>query len=347
MKYLIAGLGSIGRRHLRNLSTLGEKDIILYRTHQSTLPDDDISQFPVETSLEKALTHNPDAVIVANPTSLHLDIAIPAASAGCCLLLEKPISHTLERVAQLQEIATINNIKVLIGFQFRFHPGLIKIKQLLEENIIGKVYWARAHWGEYLPNWHPWEDYRQSYSARSDLGGGVALTLSHPLDYLSWFFGETSEVGAMCGKTSDLDVEVEDTAEINLRFSTGVIANVHLDYLQKPAAHHLEIAGAQGVIQWDNSTGDVNVWSEKSSRRTIEQNNHNALWTTYSAPKQFERNDLFLAEMRHFMDILKSNAQPICTLDDGIRALQLALAAQESEKRATRIRPGNLLKNLS
>src|SRR3990170_4702715 len=90
-KFLIAGLGSIGRRHLRNLNALGENDVVLLRSHRSTLPDEELAGFAIETDLAQALEkHRPAAVIVSNPTALHLDIAIPAAEAGCTLLLEKP-----------------------------------------------------------------------------------------------------------------------------------------------------------------------------------------------------------------------------------------------------------------
>src|SRR5512142_2715742 len=105
MKYLIAGFGSIGRRHLRNLRALGEEDILLLRSHHSTLPDDEIAGLPVETELRAALSHKPDGVIIANPTALHLDVAIPAAEAGCAILMEKPISHSLERVDDLRKAA--------------------------------------------------------------------------------------------------------------------------------------------------------------------------------------------------------------------------------------------------
>ena len=102
-KFLIAGLGSIGRRHFRNLIALGEKDIVLLRSHHATLPDDELAGYPVETDLDTALKkHKPEAVIVANPTALHLDIAIPAAKAGCSILMEKPISHNLERMEELE-----------------------------------------------------------------------------------------------------------------------------------------------------------------------------------------------------------------------------------------------------
>ena len=121
MKILIAGLGSIGRRHLRNLLALGERNILLFRTHRSTLPDEELAGFPVETDLAAALAHKPDALIISNPTSLHLDIAIPAARAGCHLFLEKPISHSLERIDELQEAVQQGGGQVFVGFQFRYH----------------------------------------------------------------------------------------------------------------------------------------------------------------------------------------------------------------------------------
>src|SRR5262245_17455937 len=131
MKFLIAGLGSIGRRHMRNLIALGEKDIVLYRTRKSTMPEEDLAEFPQETDLQVALTkHKPDAVIVANPTGYHLDVAIPAAKAGCALLLEKPLSHSTERLDELQAAVQKSGSKTLVGFQFRFHPGMIRAKQL-------------------------------------------------------------------------------------------------------------------------------------------------------------------------------------------------------------------------
>ncbi len=102
MRFLIAGLGSVGRRHLRNLLALGQRDIVLYRTRRSTLPDDELEGLPAETDLQAALRRRPDAVVVANPTAMHLEVAIPAARAGCHLLIEKPISHTWQRVDELR-----------------------------------------------------------------------------------------------------------------------------------------------------------------------------------------------------------------------------------------------------
>jgi len=319
VKFLIAGFGSIGRRHLNNLRALGENNIVLYRTHHSTLSDEDIRDIPTETSLEAALAHQPDGVIIANPTALHLDVAIPAAQAGCAILMEKPISDGYERIDQLQAALQSGGGRLLMGFQFRFHPTLARIAAWLQEEQIGKVISARVHWGEYLPGWHPWEDYRKSYSARADLGGGVINTLSHPLDYLHWLLGEASGLFAASSNISNLGLEVEDNAEILLTYKNGAIASVHLDYVQRPPHHDLEIVGDAGTIQWSNATAGARIYRANTGE-----------WQEEPAPAGFERNQLFLDEMAHFIEVTKKQVAPSCDLNDGLTALKLAEAAYRS-----------------
>jgi predicted dehydrogenase len=320
VKFLIAGLGSIGRRHLRNLTALGERDILLYRTHHSTLPDDELAPFPVETSLAAALAHQPDAVIVANPTALHLEIALTAAQAGCHLLLEKPVAEKLgQDVRNLQTAVEAAGVKTLVGFQFRFHPVLEALKTVLETGRIGRPLSFRAHWGEYLPDWHPWEDYRVGYAARADLGGGVVNTLCHPLDYVRWLFGEVGSLFACTEHVSDLEIDVEDLAEITLRFTSGVIGSVHLDYFQQPPAHWLEINGTGGYIRWDDDTGIARIYYADDNR-----------WVSVQPPADFNRNALFLAEMGHFLTLIKDGGPSRCSLADGVKSLVLTTAVHES-----------------
>ncbi len=320
MRFLIAGLGSIGRRHLRNLHSLGQDDIVLYRTHRSTLEDGELEGLPVETDLDAALARSPDAVIVSNPTALHLDVAIPAARAGCHLLLEKPVSHSYARLDELQAAVLETGSQVLVGYQFRHHPGLQNAARLLAERAIGRPVTFRFHWGEYLPGWHPWEDYRQGYSARSELGGGVILTLSHPIDYLRWLLGEVCQLAAMSGQLSDLDLQVEDTAELLLRLENGAIGSLHLDYVQQPAGHHLTVVGTDGSLTWDNDDGALRLFQARAADGG----------QVFPPPEGFDRNDLFLAEMRHFIEVVRGRAEPVCTLEDGRRALLICQAAKES-----------------
>ena len=260
-------------------------------------------------------------MIVSNPTALHLDVALPAAEAGCHILLEKPVSHSLERLDELQAACQRSGSRVLVGYHFRYHPGLRTVAALLAGGEIGHPVAARAHWGEYLPGWHPWEDYRQGYSGSALLGGGVILTLSHPLDYLSWLVGEVRSLWAFAGRLGDLELDVEDTAEIGLQFESGCIGSVHLDYYQRPPAHHLEIIGTQGTITWENATGSARIYRSADGA-----------WDTFPPPPGFERNDLFLSEMSHFLAVARNEEPPACTLEDGINTLRLALAALQSAR---------------
>ena len=331
MKFLIAGLGSIGRRHFRNLIALGEKDIILLRTRKATLPDDELAGYPVETDIHGALKkHKPDAVIVANPTALHLDVAIPAAEARCHILLEKPISDSLDRVDTLQRAAQKSGSKILVGFQFRYHPTLNKARELIQANAIGKILTVHAHWGEYLPQWHPWEDYRQSYAARADLGGGVIRTLTHPLDYLRYLIGEVDSLWSFNGHISPLDLDVEDVAEIGLKFSNGAIGGVHLNYVQRPPRHTLEIVGTDGTLRWDNTDGVLQLQKFPAPFASYSDLPPAPVIETFSPPEGFERNQLFVSQTRHFIETVRGESEPVCSLEDGIMALRLALAAKES-----------------
>jgi predicted dehydrogenase len=323
MKFLIAGLGSVGRRHMRNLILLGEKDIVLLRTRKATLPDDELTGYPVETDINEAIKkHKPDAVIVSNPTAFHLDVAIPAAQAGCTILLEKPISGSMQRIDELSFAVKKNNAKVLVAFQFRFHPSLIKAKELIANGEIGRIISANVHFGEYLPAWHPWEDYRISYAARAELGGGVVATQCHSLDYLPWLLGEKIEsVFAYTAKLSDLEIDVEDTAKIALRFENGALGSLHLDFNQQPPEHHFTIVGTKGTIKWNLADGGLRIYQPEKKD-----------WVAYPLPASWERNVMFVEQTKHFVDIVKGNVHPSCTLDDGIQLQKLVEAVHQSNK---------------
>jgi len=315
----MAGLGSIGRRHLQNLRALGEHSILCYRTGQGSLSEKEFDGVLNEKDLSKALLYHPDIAIISNPTAIHMEIAIECARSGCHLFIEKPLSSSLEGCAELMSIVRENQLITMIGCQFRFHPLLSSLKNQLENGRIGRVAGARAEWGEYLPGWHPWEDYRQSYSARRDLGGGVTLTLIHPLDYLYWFFGPVSQTKAMISKIPSLRTDVEDDyTEITLRHRSGAISQVHLDYLQKPPVHMLVVWGEKGRASWDYHAGSL-VWVDPTGAESRE-----------TVPRGFERNDLLLEEMRHFLECVDGFRNTKIPLEDGIEVLKIASEALKS-----------------
>ena len=319
MRFLIAGYGSIGRRHLRNLRALGQEDLVLLRSHQSTIPEDEIQDVPVETNIENALGHHPDGVIISNPTALHLDVAIPAARAGCAILMEKPISDRPDRIPILMNALSEGGGRLLMGFQYRFHPGLLKLRQLIEEEQIGRPLSFQANWGEYLPDWHPWEDYRKSYSARKDLGGGVALTLCHPLDTIRWLFGDGKAIWGFNGQISDLELAVDDIAEIGMQLENGMVGSIHLDYYRRFVRNDLEVTGTEGILHWNNADALVSLQNEAFPEKKV-----------FLPGEGFDRNWLFLDEMRHFLDVVQYKKQPSCTLEDGINAEFLVSALKRS-----------------
>lgn len=318
MKLLIAGLGSIGRRHLRNLQVLGHQDVILYHTGCSTLPEDELVGIPTETDLAAALAHRPQAAIITNPTSLHVETALACAQAGCHLFIEKPLSQTLEGCAELKAIVKQKQLITMIGCQFRFHPLLIALREQLQAGRIGEVIGARAEWGEYLPDWHPWEDYRHSYSACKDLGGGAILTLIHPLDYLYWLFGKVKRVHASICSISSLQTDAEDDlAEITLEFTSGVVGQVHLDYIQRPPVHTLMVWGDNGRVKWDYYAGTL-CWETVDGSIQVEE-----------VPDGFERNTMFIDEMRHFLECIEQRKPTQIPLEEGIAVLEIALRAKQ------------------
>jgi predicted dehydrogenase len=325
-RLLVAGLGSVGKRHLDNLRALGENRVALYRTGRGTLVEGDPEGVPIHRDVDSALARRPRAVIVANPTALHVPLALAAARAGAHLLIEKPLSDSLDGVDELRREVEARALKVLVGFQFRFHPSLRRIKEWLEDRAVGRVVSVHARWGECLRGWHPWEDYKGSYSARRNLGGGVVLTLCHPFDYLRWLVGEIVTVSAETAQLGGLGIEVEDTAQILLRFENGAVGGVELDYVERPPVHTLRILGQRGRILWDNATGLARL-----------QDREGALVSAFAPPRGFERNTLFLEEMRHFLQCLAGASEPECTVDDGIRALNIALAVSEAAAAGRRV----------
>ena len=319
MKVLIAGLGSIGRRHLRNLRKVGIQDVIAYRVRGNDIPEMDEYPLPVYDSLTTALAQKPDIVFVTNPTSLHLEVALAAARQGCHLFIEKPLSHTLKSVDELIDIVTTHGSVAMVGCNFRFHPALQQIQRLLVAGSLGRVITARGHAGEFLPGWHPSEDWRLGYSARKELGGGVILTLIHELDYAYWLFGPVRKVFAQAGGWGGLDLDVEDTAEILLEHRSQSRVSVHLNYVQRPPTRTLEIIAERGTIQWDYQAGMVKWYDSETAH-----------WEIWTEPPTFDRNTMFLDEVTHFIDCVTGRSAPLIPLTEAKAVLEIALAAKQS-----------------
>lgn len=317
-KILMAGLGSIGKRHLRNLRALGVQEIHAWRTRNLPL-EDDLAVDRSTSDLNEALAARPDAVFVTNPSSRHLEVANAAARAGCHLFIEKPLSHTLDGIAELNRALAESSLVGMVGFNLRFHPGMQALKLLLEEEAVGRVTSIRAQVGQWLPDWHPDEDYRSGYSARRDLGGGVILDLIHELDYVYHLMGPVAQVGCMAGRLSSLEIDTEDTAEVLLRFHSGAIGSVHLDYVQRVGSRTCTVIGETGTLRLDLIASELKLWRVATGT-----------WETTTF--DFDRNDMYLEEARHFLDCIRCGRSATPDTIEGEAVMRIAMAAHEASR---------------
>jgi len=336
MRVLFCGLGGIGQRHLRNLRTLVGADrleVHAYRVlGRSTKLRDDLSVDPgrdltkdygvtVHHALDEALATQPTIVFVCNPTNVHVSVGLQAAMAGAHVFIEKPLSSSMDGVDEL-EAALERNARVgYVGYHFRFHPALRRLKTILDQGHLGRILAVHAEIGEYLPNWHRYEDYRSMYAARAELGGGVILTQIHEMDLICWYFGLPESVYTVGGKLSGLELDVEDTAS-SLMQSAGPLGRfpitLHQDYLQRPPTRRFKVIGELGVAHVDLIENRLAVFDEYGSE--------SERWDDQA----FKRNDMFLDQMKHFLACTDGLEAPEVSIGEGMKSLRLALAARQS-----------------
>lgn len=334
---LVVGTGSIGRRHIDNLAKLGVNvSAFSYRVCADAGTAHLPGKVHVFNQLEEAFANAPDAVVIANRTELHMDVALAAAQLGQDLFIEKPLSNSLRGVGTLITLVESQALAVETGFMLRFHPNLRWIKSFLQQDGLGELHYVRAMVGQHLANWHPGTDHRRSYSAQR-LGGGVIFDLVHELDLMAWLFGAITEVHAMTAFTPSLEIESESIAQIGLRFSPGLLGQVHLDYVRPIYGRSLEIVGSRGILTWEYPTGAVSVTLMDGSIRIANE-----------VPKGYERNDLFIDHMRHFICRLSNRElAPASSLNDGIAALRVALACHLSGSEKRCVNPAEIRENFS
>ena len=317
MRYLVIGCGSIGQRHTRNLRRLGVKDILAYDPDSTRLAAlaQECGIQPCH-SLEEAYEREPDAVLICAPTSLHLSLARQALTHNCHIFVEKPLSHTLDGVRDFLVQVRSQRRVLLVGYNLRFDPLLQQLEAWLEEHRIGHIVSARFHFGSYLPWRHPWEDYRVGYGARSDLGGGVILDAIHELDCALWLFGIPTQVYCVAGKFSDLEIDVEDVAELILSYSKHVVS-IHLDYVQRPHQRWCEIIGTKGQIQGDLISRTLRLYDGDKRQWHIHEPCCSA-------------DEVYIFEMQHFLGCIDGDARPAVDGYVATQSLLMAEAAKES-----------------
>ena len=321
---LIVGYGSIGKKHLENFLQFKDIQLTVY-TKRNDLQLLKKKGIKISNSLTECLKENPDIGVITNETSLHIPIAIKLAKEGLDLFLEKPLSNSLKDVEKLRAIVRKKKLITQMGCNMRFHPCIKKIKSLIEQQKIGRVVSVQVQNCSYLPDSHRWEDYRKSYAARKDLGGGVILTNAiHEIDYLYWFFEDVENVISMSGKFSDLDIKAEDYVSSLLKFKNKIIGELHMDYFQRPDFRSCKIRGTKGEIYWNSDNNCVNIYKMNKKKWETKFDtgfSHNI--DTYSS---------YIEELKHFLKCVKHRKETINDLEQGVRTLKIALAIKKASK---------------
>jgi predicted dehydrogenase len=289
MHCLIMGCGSIGLRHAKNLYSLGqtiwcydkdpEKEELLIRS----IPDAKVYDF-------RSKHLHMDAFVLAMPPEYHVPFMNEAIEHTAHMFVEKPLSNSLLNVQETLKLAADRELIVQVGYQLRFLPDLIHIKNDLHE--LGRILYVQAEFGQYLPDWHPNEDYRHGYTAYT----GISLDASHEIDYLRFLFGEPYAIKGTPRRVSDLEITAEDMNDI-VMYYPGFEVHLHLDMVQRGYTRTCKIVGSEQTWTWDYK---------------------HPLYST----------DPYLDEMKHFLTCIENGVTLLSDGYDALKTLELALEAR-------------------
>ena len=309
MKVLLVGCGSIGKRHLENLNKMPEVEHIFVcskvRNCLTGLKD------RRKVSLVKTFKDiQVDLAIIANETYKHIDTALVLAKKGIHLFIEKPLSHNPSgKLNHLKKIISRNKVKIGVGYNLRFLGAIKFVKTILSQRTLGDVYFVKIEVGQYLPSWRSGRDYRASYSSSKKRGGGVALDLSHEIDYMRYFFGDPYSFKVVKAKVSDLKIDAEDIFE-GVYIYDRFICSVHLDYLQKNRKRIIRIEASKGSLICDLI----------SKKIIIEINGKKKIFTD---KKLFDLDKTYIQEIISFIRSIENDHKPEVTFRDGVMVLEL------------------------
>jgi predicted dehydrogenase len=321
-RFAIIGLGSAGSRALQVLRELRpEAEFLVVSRHAATGEG-----FTSTTSLDDVAAFAPDAVIVAGPATTRADVVRQIGTLGVPVFIEKPLAHTLGDAVEVLDLLGPLVERSQLGYNLRFSESLISFRDLVRGGHYGRVLRFNAETAQYLPNWRPDKDYRETVSARADLGGGVLLELSHELDYLRWIFGEWDWVSAWTGRTSSLEIDVDDTSLVTIGIEgdqavTQVVGQLSLDFVRRDKTRTLTAVCESGTVRWDGIAGTVEVYDSSESR-----------WKTVVTDSGSQ--STYRAQWDSFLSVVEEGSAPRVAMSDGVAALRAVAAIRHSHEQS-------------
>ena len=268
----IFGLGSIGKRHLKNIINFSKKfkinKVYGYDIDKNRFKEFNKNNKLILTNQIDLISKNIDIAFICSPTSTHVDTINNIFNFNIPhIYLEKPFCDSLNGCPEIVEKLDRHKKILMMGYMLINHPVIMKLTNLIKKNYIGKIITARVEAGFYLPNWHPWEDYRNFYMSKRSGGGGALLDYSHEINYIEWLFGEIKEVTGIVGHFSNLDLTSDDLSVSFLKTNNNIIVELHLDLLQFNEERTIKIIGNEGSIKASLMTGEIIIFKNNFKKQ--------------------------------------------------------------------------------
>ncbi|MEI7525807.1 MAG: Gfo/Idh/MocA family oxidoreductase [Mariniphaga sp.] len=338
-KIFFVGLGGAGQRHLRIFKQLlsSQTDFSAFRSTGSTPllnPDFSVNHeisvvekygLTLFSSIDEGLETNPDLIVISTPSALHFDVAKKAAEKKINIFIEKPFSHNLIGIESFANLVISNNLYFLVSFQRRFHPYLCKIKETLDSGRLGKIITAGFNVSSYVPAWHPYEDFKNLYACKPELGGGVLLTEIHELDLCFWYFGMPDYVSCAGGNWSSIKLEVEDTAQITLEYADFAVS-LNLCFMNQKNQRSLYIDGSDGYLEWSANGNILKINYFEDGNEEVFVN------------PGYTNDEMFIAQADYFLNSF-SRSESEKYIDIARSSLTLVQAAKESMQYGLKVKP--------
>lgn len=316
---LIVGSGSVGKRHARNLAALGCR--ISCVDPRADRRDELAAETPVAGAYETLAAAlgacELDGVAVCSPTAFHPSDTITSLGAGLPVLLEKPVAKSAAEARAMLDAQKRSCMPVLLGYTWRWWPPLVQLRERLLAGEVGIVRHVQFHMSAHLADWHPWEPYQDFFMASAAMGGGALLDESHWIDLMVWLFGMPNRLWGRVEKLSDLEIETDDTVDALAFYEEGLRVSLHLDLYGRPHEKFIRFIGEKGTILWSADPNRIAVGRQGAQ-----------IWD--EEPFTCERNDMFVAVAKEFLEIVSGRTQPGCTLEEGLKVMTLIEAIRES-----------------
>lgn len=324
MKFLVVGLGSMGKRRVRNLHQLKAGEVIGFDVRKDRREETKEKYgITVFKKFDDAMHGNPDVIIISSPPNHHLEYVKVAVKNNKHFFTElNAVSlPILDEMISLTERARIVGVP---SSTMRFHPCVKTLKRIVDENEIGKVLSIIYHSGDYLRDWHPWEDIKDFYVSSKETGGGRDQ-LMFEVDWIRWVMGEVKGVSCMARKLSEMNVDIYDFYQLLLDFENDALGNVIVDVIQRLPNRHCKLLSEEGLAVWD-WMGKHAVWVFDAKNKTWKEYPDGQGYKGYSAE------EMYVDEMNLFLKAINGQGEYTYNFKDERRVLEIVFAAERSSQ---------------